>query len=126
MANAGILSAYQQTAVQGASQIGLVIALYDTIIRDFRRAMEAMDRGNVETRVHELNHALTVIAHLKSVLDHRNGGEVATRFDHFYEVAQGMVLSVNVYASKETLANLIGMFGTTRAAWHQAELHLKK
>jgi flagellar biosynthetic protein FliS len=126
MGNAGILSAYRQTAVQGASQIGLVIALYDTIIRDFRRAMDAIDRGDVETRVHELNHALTVIAHLKSVLDHRNGGEAATRFDQFYEIAQGMVLSVNVYASKETLTNLIGMFSATRSAWHQAELQPKK
>jgi flagellar protein FliS len=126
MPNAGILSAYQQNAVQGASPVGLVVALYDTIIRDFRRAMDAMDRGDVETRVNELNHALTVIAHLKSVLDHQGGGEAASRFDHFYEVTRGMVLNANVRASKDTLAKLVDMFSSTRSAWHQAELQLKK
>lgn len=126
MANTGILSAYQQNTVQGATPVGLIIALYDAIIRDFRRAMEAMNRGDVETRVNELNHALTVIAHLKSVLDHESGGEAATRFDHFYEVAQGMLLHVNVSTSKETLTKLIDMFSSTRSAWHQAELQLRK
>jgi flagellar secretion chaperone FliS len=126
MANAGILSAYQQNAAQGASPMGLVVALYDTIIRDFRRAMDALDRGDVETRVNELNHALTVIAYLKSVLNHQSGGEAATRFDHFYEVARVMLLSVNVNASSETLAKLIDMFSSTRSAWHQAELQSKK
>jgi len=126
MANTGILSAYHQSAVQGASPVGLLVALYDTILRDFRRAMDAMDRGDVETRVNELNHALTVIAHLKSVLDHQNGGEAAARFEHFYEVARGMLLSVNVNASKETLTKLIDMFSSIRSAWHQAELELRK
>ena len=126
MGNTGILSAYRQNAVQGATPVGLVIALYDTIIRDFRRAMEAMNRGDVETRVNELNHALTVIAHLKSVLDHENGGEPARRLDHFYEVARGMLLSVNVNSNKETLTKLIDMFSSTRSAWHQAELQLQK
>jgi flagellar protein FliS len=126
MANAGILSAYQQSAVQGASPVGLVVALYDTILRDLRRAMDAMDRGDVETRVNELNHALTVIAHLKSVLNRQGGGEAAARFEHFYEVARGMLLSVNVNISKETLAKLIEMFSSIRSAWHQAELQLQK
>jgi len=126
MSNAEILSAYRQNSVQGASPVELVVALYDTVIRDFRRAREAMDRGDIETRVNELNHALMVIAHLKSVLDHERGGEAAARFDHFYEVTRGMILRVNVNASRETLGKLVEMFSATRAAWHQAELELRK
>src|SRR5262249_48117018 len=99
MSNTGILSAYRQNAIQGASPVGLVVALYDAVLRDFRLAMEAMDRGDVELRVHELNHALTVIAHLKSVLNHQSGGEAAARFDNFYEVARGMILKANVNSS---------------------------
>ena len=33
--------------------------------RDFRRAMQAMDWGDIETRVSELNHVLTVIEHTR-------------------------------------------------------------
>ena len=126
MGNAGILSAYRQNTVQGASPVGLVVALYDTVIRDFRRAADALDRGDVESRVNELNHALTVIAHLKSVLDHQRGGEAASRFDNFYEVARAMILSANVNASRETLSRLVEMFSSMRAAWHKAELGISK
>ncbi|HWZ97364.1 MAG TPA: flagellar export chaperone FliS [Candidatus Dormibacteraeota bacterium] len=126
MSNTGILSAYRQNSVQGASPVGLLLVLYDTVIRDFRRAMEAMDRGDVEMRVHELNHALTVIAHLKSVLDHQRGGEAASRFENFYEVSRGMILSVNVNSSRETLTKLIDMFSSMRQAWHQAETLIAK
>jgi flagellar protein FliS len=126
MSHSGIISAYQQNSVRGASPVGLVLALYDTILRDFRRAQEAMDRGNVETRVLELNHALTVIAHLKSVLDHERGGEAAAQFNVFYEITRGMILSVNVNSSRDTLLKLIEMFSSMRQAWQQAEVQLTK
>lgn len=126
MFQSGIISAYQQNSVRGASPVGLVLALYDTALRDFRRALEAMDRGNVETRVHELNHALTVIAHLKSVLDHERGGEAALQFSTFYEIARGMILGVNINSSRNTLLKLIDMFNSTRQAWQQAETQLTK
>src|SRR5262249_6357657 len=101
--------------------VGLIVALYDTILRDFRRAMDAMNRGNVETRVQELNHALTVIAHLKSILNFEKGAKSARIFNNFYEVTRGMLLSVNVDASKETLQKLIEMYSSMRQAWHQTE-----
>lgn len=126
MSNPGIVSAYQQTAVQGASPIGLVLSLYDTILRDFRRAGAAMERGNAEIRVFELNHALTVIAHLQSVLDFERGTDAAKRFNSFYEVTRGMILSVNVDSSRETLQKLIEMYSSMRQAWQQAEAQLPK
>jgi flagellar biosynthetic protein FliS len=71
MANNSPASTYQQLAARGASPVGLVVSLYDTILRDFRRAQAALIAGDVEQRVFELNHALTVIAHLQSVLNQR-------------------------------------------------------
>ena len=126
MSTPGYLSAYQQSSVQGASPIGLIVALYDTILRDFRRAMDAMNRGNVETRVDELNHALTVIAHLKSILNFEKGADATRRLGNFYEVTRGMIVSVNVDASKEILQKLIEMYGSIRQAWQQAETQLPK
>jgi len=90
MSNNSPASTYQQLAARGASPVGLVVSLYDTILRDFRRAQAALVAGNVEQRVFELNHALTVIAHLQSVLNHERGGEAAKTFDRFYEIARAM------------------------------------
>ena len=126
MSNRGILSAYQQTSAQGASPIGLVLSLHDTIIRDFRRADAAMSKGDVETRVSELNHALVVIAHLQSVLDFDRGADAAKRFNAFYEVTRGMILTVNVDVNRETLQKLIEMCSSMRQAWQQAESNKPK
>jgi len=126
VSNPGIVSAYQQTSAQGASPVGLVLSLYDTIIRDFRRADAALTRGDVESRVLELNHSLVVIAHLQSVLDFERGAEAAKRFNNFYELTRGMILSVNVDASRDTLQKLIEMYSSMRQAWQQAESKIPK
>jgi flagellar secretion chaperone FliS len=126
MSNPGIVSAYQQNSARGASPVGLVVSLYDTILRDFRRAADAITRGEVEARVFELNHSLVVIAHLQSILDFERGAAAATRFNSFYDVTRGMILSVNVDANRETLQKLIEMYSSMRQAWQQAESQVPK
>jgi flagellar protein FliS len=112
---------YQQASARGATPIGQVIALYDTILRDFVRALAALQGGDVETRVFELNHALLVMAHLQSVLDHERGGEAAKYFDRFYSITRGMIVEANIQATPESLEELINLFGGLREAWYQAE-----
>jgi flagellar protein FliS len=114
-------SSYQQDSARGASPVGMVIALYDTILRDLRRAQAAFAAGNVETRVSELNHALTVIAHLQSVLDRQRGAEAAQRFDRFYQITHALILDANVRPTPESFLNLINMYGSLRHAWQEAE-----
>src|SRR5258708_7193727 len=123
MTNNSPASTYQQLAARGASPVGLVVSLYDTILRDFRRAQAALVAGNVEERVFELNHALTVIAHLQSVLNHERGGEAAKTFDPFYEIARAMILDASVRCTRESLQKLIATFTSVRHASHQIEPH---
>jgi len=121
MTNNSPASTYQQLAARGASPVGLVVSLYDTILRDFRRAQAALVTSNVEQRVFELNHALTVIAHLQSVLNHDRGGEAAKTFDRFYEIARAMILDASVRCTPESLQKLIATFTSIRQAWQQIE-----
>jgi flagellar protein FliS len=124
MKNSGAISEYQQSSVRGATPVGLIIALYDTILRDFRRALDALDSSNVEARVFELNHALTVIAHLKNVLDHDKGGDAASQFSRFYEVTRAMIVDVNLKSSRESLLQLTELYTGLRQAWLQADRNL--
>src|ERR1700704_6161630 len=126
MTNNSPASTYQQLAARGASPVGLVVSLYDTILRDFRRAQAALIAGNVEQRVFELNHALTVIAHLQSVLNHERGGEAAKTFDRFYEIARAMILDASVRCTPESLQKLIATFTSIRQAWQQIERRPQK
>jgi flagellar protein FliS len=115
---------YQQASARGASPLGQVVSLYDTILRDFVRALAALQAGDVETRVFELNHAILVIAHLQSVLDHERGGEAAKQFEQFYNVTCGMIVDANIRATPQALEELIDLYGGLRQAWFQAEQQL--
>ncbi len=52
---------YRRSAIQGASPIGLVIALYDTLSGDLRRAAAAIRSRDIQKRCTEVNHALLVL-----------------------------------------------------------------
>ena len=114
-------STYQMASARGASPIGLVVSLFDTILRDFRRAQAAFENGDVETRVFELNHALTVVAHLQSVLDRERGGEAATRLARFYEVTRPMILETNIRPTAAAFQNLLNLYTSLRQAWKEVE-----
>lgn len=116
--------AYQQSNARGASPLGQVVALYDTILRDFHRALAAIEAGQVETRVFELNHALTVIGALQSALDFERGGDAAKVLERFYNVTRPMILGANVRASREAILNLVDLYQGVRRAWQQAERNL--
>jgi len=70
-------SSYRESNVRGASPVRLVIALYEQAIEDLRRAVIALEKGAIEVRTREINHALLVIAQLQSSLNMERGGEVA-------------------------------------------------
>lgn len=113
--------AYHQSSAFGASAVGQVVALYDTILRDFHRAMAAIEAGQVEKRVNASNHALMVIGELQSVLDFERGGEVAHNLNNFYNVTRPMIAYASIISSCEKFQELIGMYTRMRAAWSKVE-----
>ena len=60
---------YRRVAIAGATTIGLMIALFDTLVGDLRRAAAALRKGDIETRCREMNHAALVISQLESWID---------------------------------------------------------
>jgi flagellar protein FliS len=121
MINNDPTSSYQQASVCGASPIGQVVALYDTILRDFGRALAAVRAGDIETRVFELNHAIVVIGYLQSTVDHERGGDPAQHFERFYSVTRGLVVEANFKAKTEPIEKLIELYSGVRQAWYQVE-----
>ena len=119
-----VQTAYQQSSARGATPVGQVVALYDTILRDFYRAQAAMEARNIEARTFELNHAIIVIGELQNVLNFERGGEAAMRLKSFYEVARTMILEVSVSPSDEGLKRLIDIFLPVRQAWKQVSEQL--
>ncbi len=113
--------AYHQTSAFGASPVGQVVTLYDTILRDLHRGIGAIEAGQIEKRVNAANHALMVIGELQGVLDFERGGEAARNLSNFYNVARTMMMNASMTSSREKFNELIAMFTRLRAAWSQVE-----
>jgi flagellar protein FliS len=115
---------YRESAVRGASPLGLIVTLYDEIVRSIRKALQAFERGDVETRGKELTHAVEVIGYLQSIINFEKGGDVARNLSNFYNFMRGKLLQIHVMPSRDGLDELARELAKVGAAWQEAERSL--
>ena len=114
-------SAYRQFSVQGATPLGLVVMLYDGAIAEMRRAAQAIETHDIQTKCAHLNRALAIIAHLEATLNFEKGGEVARTLKSLYAYARGQVTKANLENSAQILQSLMEHLATVREAWYEAD-----
>ena len=68
------MNGYQEHALDSASAVDLVVALYDGIMRFLYAATEAVERGDAEARRNAVKRALDIIIHLQARLRMDVGG----------------------------------------------------
>jgi flagellar protein FliS len=115
---------YRKSAIEGASSIGLMIALFDTLAGDLRRATAALRQNDIEARSRELNHAALVIGQLESWLDLNNGGESAQTLSRFYAYLRAKMMEAAGTKSPTLLETQIDMILHVRSAWQQLDTSL--
>ena len=115
---------YQMSAIQGASSIGLMIVLFDTLMNDLRRAAAALRKKDIETRCRDLNHASLVLGQLESWLDPAQGGESAKTLTRFYAYLRARMLEASISESPEMLEAQIEMILHVRSAWQNLDTAL--
>jgi flagellar protein FliS len=115
---------YRKSAIEGASTIGLMIALFDTLAGDLRRAVAAIHNNDIETRCKELNHAVLVLGQLESWIDLTNGGESAQTLSRFYAYLRSRMMEASINKSANILETQIDMILHVRSAWQQLDAPL--
>jgi flagellar secretion chaperone FliS len=108
---------YRESAVRGASPVGLIVILYEEIIRSLRRAQRAIRSGQIQERTNALTHAINVIGHLRGVLNFEKGGRVAAQLAVFYDLMQAQILSTNIAPTEAAFETLIAAFTTVKETW---------
>jgi flagellar protein FliS len=112
---------YREDAVRGASPVRLVICLYEQAIKDLRRAVLALEKGDIEARTRGINHALSVIAQLQGSLDMERGGDVARNLARFYNVVRSGLVEAQVRQSTKILEQQISQLAIVHGAWLEVE-----
>ena len=112
---------YRRLAIQGASRIGLMIALFDQLASDLRRAAAALRKNDIETRCKELNHAFLVLGQLENWVDVKNGGGSAQTLSRFYAYLRAKMLEAGASKSAKLLEMQVDMILLVRSSWQQLD-----
>jgi len=114
--------AYRKSAVEGASGFGLMIALYDTLAGNLRRAATAQRAGDIETRSREAKHAFAVIGYLDNCVRLGPGGELAQKLSGFYSNLRRKIIDAQARQSAEALEQQMKAVLKIREHWQKMDL----
>lgn len=110
---------YQEHALDGASAVDLVVALYDGIIRFLYVASAAVDRGDEPGRRIAVKRALDIIIHLQARLRMDVGGRPAQVLSEFYASVFAQILQASQSASRQKFEHAIECVKNVRGAWRE-------
>lgn len=113
------MGSYQEHALDGASAVDLVVALYDGIIRFLYAAVAAVERGDTDGRRAAVKRALDIIIHLQARLRMDVGGKPAQALSEFYASIFAQILQASQSASKPKFEHAIDCVRNVRDAWRE-------
>jgi flagellar secretion chaperone FliS len=113
------MATYQEHALDGASPVDLVVALYDGIIRFLYGAITAVERGDVHGRRVAVKRALAILIHLQARLRMDIGGRPAQVLSEYYASMFALILQASVAASTARFEEVIACIRDVRDAWRQ-------
>ena len=113
---------YREHALEGASAVDLVVALYDGIIRFLYAAIDAVERGDADGRRASVKRALDIIIHLQARLRMDVGGRPAQSLSEFYAAIFAQILQASQSASKAKFDHAIGCVRNVRDAWREVAM----
>jgi flagellar protein FliS len=111
------MNEYRQHALEGASPVDLVVALYDGIIRFLYSAIDAVERGDTSGRRAAAKRALDIIIHLQARLRMDVGGRPAESLSEFYAAIFAQILQASQHASKPMFEHAVDCVRNVRDAW---------
>lgn len=112
---------YRKTAAAGLDGLGLLIALYDTLAGDLRRAAEAERRNDIARRCREASHALVVIGNLEHWLERGSGGELAETLKGFYASLRKNIIAAQAKRSPAIFEEQMALVLKLRAEFQNME-----
>jgi flagellar protein FliS len=113
------MGSYQEHALDGASAVDLVVALYDGILRFLYAASAAVEREDQTGRRIAVKRALDIIIHLQARLRMDVGGRPAQVLSEFYASVFAQILQASQSASRQKFEHAIECVKNVRDAWRE-------
>jgi flagellar protein FliS len=113
--------AYRTTDAITTDPVGLVVLLYDTLLKDIREAVLALAAQDFEGRAAAVRHSMLVLQQLQGTLDMERGGVVAENLERFYNFTRAKLLEAQIKMSAEMFEQQIIFVASIREAWTEVQ-----
>ena len=113
--NQDTINAYQRNAILTASPAELTLMLYDGAIKFCNKAIEAVNKQEVEKAYENIVKVENIIVEFKSTLNHNY--EVAKDFDIVYDYIYDRLVAANMSKDPEILEEVLTQLRDMRDNW---------
>lgn len=119
--NPNARAAYLNASVSTANPQRLLVMLFDRLVLDIRRGLEAQQAGDYQEASTQLLHAQEIVSELRSSLkvDAWDGGP---RLAALYDWLFGELIKANVGRDRDVTAACISVVEPLAASWREAAL----
>ncbi len=112
---------YRKAALNSATPVGVIMMLYDQLVKDLRKAITAIEGTSPEECATAIKHALLVLQQLEGSLDHESGSDLVKWLVRFYSLLRTRVIEAQVQSSAQILNEQVSLILDVRGAWQQLE-----
>jgi len=114
-----------ESEVAYASPHRLVQMLMEGALDKVATAKGQIDRGDMEGKSRHITWAISIINGLRSSLDMKTGGEIATNLEDLYSYMTRRLIDANVDNSTEALDEVSGLMVEIKSAWDAMPEHVR-
>ncbi len=117
---------YKTQSIQSASPEKLLLMMYEGAIKFNKLAIKAAEEKKVAERCVNIGRAFDIVLELNNTLDHKVGGEIASRLEQLYMFITEQYTKANISGDPEPLKAALKILENLYDGWKQAIEKLKK
>ena len=120
------LGAYKKTSVNTASKEQILLMLYQSAIKNCKKAMEAIEANNIASKGEHIGKLQDIVIELSNSLDHKIGGSIADELSALYDYILFSSTQANIKIDKEPLEGCLNVLETLYDGWKEAVREVRR
>ncbi|MFP3927526.1 MAG: flagellar export chaperone FliS [Desulfobacteraceae bacterium] len=111
------LGRYQQTSIETAGKLDLVIMCYEKAVESFARAKEYYAAKEYEKKARAIQKGLDIVNELQCSLDMERGGEIAGNLNRIYTYINQRIIEGDIRSDLGVFDEAVGLLKDLKEAW---------
>jgi len=110
-------NAYLESRILSAEPVELICLLYQGAISEVREARRHLQEKNIRARSKSISKVHDILSELATVLDHKQGGEIAKNLAQLYDYMMRRIIEANFKQIDGPLVEVLGLLATLKEGW---------